>query len=78
MAVQKEIGNNFSHENIREYLWKTLRSGQVVPGYVPTSSQPSSPAFFPATATVFYVTPILGSLPFKNSARRVPNSKQVP
>lgn len=35
MAMQKEIGDNISHENIREYLWKTLRSGQVVPGYVP-------------------------------------------
>ncbi|KAN0076998.1 citrate synthase [Tylopilus felleus] len=33
MAMQKEIGDNISHENIREYLWKTLRSGQVVPGY---------------------------------------------
>ncbi|KAG9318767.1 citrate synthase-like protein [Chiua virens] len=33
MAMQKEIGDNISHENIREYLWKTLRSGRVVPGY---------------------------------------------
>ena len=33
MAMQKEVGDNISHENIREYLWKTLRSGQVVPGY---------------------------------------------
>lgn len=32
--MQKEIGDNISHENIREYLWKTLRGGQVVPGYV--------------------------------------------
>lgn len=35
MAMQKEIGDNISHENIKEYLWKTLRGGQVVPGYVP-------------------------------------------
>lgn len=35
MAMQKEIGDNTSHENIRKYLWKTLRGGQVVPGYVP-------------------------------------------
>ncbi|KAF8447627.1 citrate synthase [Boletus edulis BED1] len=33
MAMQKEIGESVSHENIRDYLWKTLRSGQVVPGY---------------------------------------------
>ena len=28
-----EVGDNVSHEQIKEYLWKTLRSGQVVPGY---------------------------------------------
>jgi len=33
MAMQKEIGDNITHDNIREYLWKTLRNGQVVPGY---------------------------------------------
>ncbi|KIJ16842.1 hypothetical protein PAXINDRAFT_154880 [Paxillus involutus ATCC 200175] len=33
LAVQKDIGDNVTHENIREYLWKTLKNGQVVPGY---------------------------------------------
>ncbi|KAF8894529.1 citrate synthase-like protein [Infundibulicybe gibba] len=33
LAMQKEIGNDVSHENIKDYLWKTLKSGQVVPGY---------------------------------------------
>lgn len=33
LAMQKEIGDNITHENIKEYLWKTLNSGQVVPGY---------------------------------------------
>ncbi|KAF9005585.1 citrate synthase-like protein [Cyathus striatus] len=28
-----EIGDNITHDNIKEYLWKTLKSGQVVPGY---------------------------------------------
>jgi citrate synthase len=32
MAMQKEIGDNITHDNIKEYLWKTLKSGQVVPG----------------------------------------------
>lgn len=32
MAMQKEIGNNVSHADIKEYIWKTLKSGQVVPG----------------------------------------------
>ena len=31
--MQKEIGDNITHDNIKEYLWKTLKSGQVVPGY---------------------------------------------
>ncbi|KAG6850537.1 hypothetical protein H0H93_012153 [Arthromyces matolae] len=33
LAMQKEIGNNVSHDDIKNYLWKTLKSGQVVPGY---------------------------------------------
>ncbi|KAF5315976.1 hypothetical protein D9611_004631 [Ephemerocybe angulata] len=33
LAMQKEIGTNITHDNIRDYLWKTLKSGQVVPGY---------------------------------------------
>jgi citrate synthase len=32
--MQKELGDNITHENIKEYLWKTLKSGQVVPGFV--------------------------------------------
>ncbi|KAK0450788.1 citrate synthase [Armillaria borealis] len=33
MAMQKEIGSDVTHDRIKEYLWKTLKSGQVVPGY---------------------------------------------
>ncbi|KAF8628466.1 hypothetical protein AX15_003978 [Amanita polypyramis BW_CC] len=33
LAMQKEIGSEITHDNIKDYLWKTLRSGQVVPGY---------------------------------------------
>lgn len=33
LAMQKEIGTEITPENIKDYLWKTLRSGQVVPGY---------------------------------------------
>ena len=32
--MQKELGDNITHENIKDYLWKTLKSGQVVPGLV--------------------------------------------
>nr|GAT58745.1 citrate synthase [Mycena chlorophos] len=33
LAMQAELGSDVSHEQIKEYLWKTLKSGQVVPGY---------------------------------------------
>ncbi|CAA7271767.1 unnamed protein product [Cyclocybe aegerita] len=33
MAMQKELGSDVSLDQIKEYLWKTLKSGQVVPGY---------------------------------------------
>ncbi|KAJ7109315.1 citrate synthase [Mycena epipterygia] len=33
LSMQKEIGSDVSHEQIKEYLWKTLKGGQVVPGY---------------------------------------------
>ncbi|KAH9951931.1 citrate synthase-like protein [Amylocystis lapponica] len=33
LNMQKEIGDNITHDSIKDYLWKTLNSGQVVPGY---------------------------------------------
>ncbi|CAG8681112.1 520_t:CDS:2, partial [Acaulospora colombiana] len=33
LAMQKTVGDNASPEKIKEYLWSTLNSGQVVPGY---------------------------------------------
>ncbi|KIY70008.1 citrate synthase [Cylindrobasidium torrendii FP15055 ss-10] len=33
MAMQKEIGSEATHDQIKDYLWRTLKSGQVVPGY---------------------------------------------
>ncbi|KZT67719.1 citrate synthase [Daedalea quercina L-15889] len=33
LNMQKEIGDNVSHDDIKEFLWRTLQSGQVVPGY---------------------------------------------
>ena len=31
--MRSEIGNNFTDADVTNYLWKTLKSGQVVPGY---------------------------------------------
>ncbi|KAJ3522834.1 hypothetical protein NM688_g8817 [Phlebia brevispora] len=33
LNMRKELGDNITHEHIKEFLWKTLNSGQVVPGY---------------------------------------------
>lgn len=33
LNMLKEIGNEVTHSDIKEYLWRTLKSGQVVPGY---------------------------------------------
>jgi citrate synthase len=33
LDMQKEIGMDPSQDTIRDFLWKTLRSGRVIPGY---------------------------------------------
>ncbi|KAG8696668.1 hypothetical protein FRC09_008329, partial [Ceratobasidium sp. 395] len=33
LEMQKAVGEDPSHDQIKDYLWKTLKSGQVVPGY---------------------------------------------
>jgi citrate synthase len=33
MAMRAELGeDNITHDAIRDYLWRTLKGGQVVPG----------------------------------------------
>lgn len=31
--MQKELGDNVTDDKLKEYVWKTLKGGQVVPGY---------------------------------------------
>jgi citrate synthase len=31
--MRSQIGENASDEKVAEYVWSTLKSGQVVPGY---------------------------------------------
>jgi citrate synthase len=33
LAMEKAVGSNATHEQIKDYLWSTLKSGQVIPGY---------------------------------------------
>lgn len=34
LDMEKTIGPEGTHDQIKEYIWKTLRAGRVVPGYV--------------------------------------------
>jgi citrate synthase len=31
--LQTSLGDNPSTENVKDYIWETLKSGKVVPGY---------------------------------------------
>lgn len=33
LRMKDHIGENFSDQDVKDYLWSTLKSGQVVPGY---------------------------------------------
>ena len=33
LRMQSQIGEDFTDQDVKDYLWSTLRSGQVVPGY---------------------------------------------
>ncbi|XP_026479430.1 probable citrate synthase 2, mitochondrial [Ctenocephalides felis] len=33
MKMQKELGDDVSEDKMKEFIWKTLKSGQVIPGY---------------------------------------------
>jgi len=45
LQMQKEMGNNVTHNDIKDYLWKTLKGGQVVPGYGHGVLRQSDPRF---------------------------------
>lgn len=33
LKLQDEVGKNVTEEKLKDFIWKTLKSGQVVPGY---------------------------------------------
>ncbi|EGP92379.1 unnamed protein product [Zymoseptoria tritici ST99CH_1A5] len=33
LQMQEHVGKNFSDQDVKDYLWTTLKSGRVVPGY---------------------------------------------
>jgi len=45
LSMLEEVGDNVTHDKIKEYLWKTLKSGQVVPGYGHGVLRKSDPRF---------------------------------
>ncbi|XP_021921952.1 probable citrate synthase 2, mitochondrial [Zootermopsis nevadensis] len=43
--LQKELGDNASDDAVKEFIWRTLKSGQVVPGYGNTVLRKIDPRF---------------------------------
>ncbi|RZB41003.1 Citrate synt domain containing protein, partial [Asbolus verrucosus] len=43
--LRKELGDNPSEEKLKEFIWKTLKSGQVVPGYGHAVLRKTDPRF---------------------------------
>lgn len=68
LSMLNELGDNITHEDIKEYLWKTLKSGQVVPGLVTNVFPRKYSQQYSAMGTVFCASPIRGSLRSRNSA----------
>lgn len=33
LQMQSHVGENFTEQDVKDYLWSTLRSGRVIPGY---------------------------------------------
>lgn len=78
IAMQKELGTDITHEKIKEYLWKTLKSGQVVPGCVSTFALCLSLLINSTVMDmVCFETPILDSLLCKNSVILAPSWRAV-
>lgn len=79
--MRKELGENLSHDHIKEFLWKTLKSGQVVPGYaivLDALSKYGCSDLLLDMVTVCSATQILGSLHCCNSAKHVLNFLLTP
>lgn len=45
LKMQSHIGPSFTDAQIRDYLWSTLKSGQVVPGYGHAVLRKADPRF---------------------------------
>lgn len=82
LNMQKEIGGEITHEIIKEFLWKTLKSGQVVPGYAFFfASGKFSSALIPhmiVMVMVYSGTQILDSWLSSSSVTLVRNSSLTP
>ncbi|KAL8966152.1 MAG: hypothetical protein Q9197_006149 [Variospora fuerteventurae] len=45
LRMQSHIGTSFSDQDVKDYLWSTLKSGQVVPGYGHAVLRKTDPRF---------------------------------
>lgn len=74
LAMKKEIGDNITDDAIRAYLWKTLKGGQVVPGYGHGVLRSPDPRFI-ALQNFCDARPELESSPIIRMVKKVRNSQ---
>ncbi|GLJ52091.1 hypothetical protein SUGI_1107880 [Cryptomeria japonica] len=56
-SVVAEIGTDVSHDQLKEYVWKTLKGGQVVPGFGHGVLQHADDPLFKLVSKLFEVVP---------------------
>ena len=71
LQMQEHVGTQFSDQDVKDYLWNTLKSGRVVPGYGHAVLRRSDPRFqalidFAASRSEFASDPVF-QLVKKNS-----------
>ena len=81
--MRDAIGDDAPHDKIKEYLWSTLKSGRVIPGYcsihdLPPLIEIRTNNAFAVMAMVFFVILTHVSLRSRHSARCVPSYETVP
>lgn len=44
-SMKREIGETYTQQNLKEFIWKTLKSGKVIPGYGHAVLRKTDPRF---------------------------------
>lgn len=44
-TLRREIGDKYTEQHLKDYIWKTLKSGKVIPGYGHAVLRKTDPRF---------------------------------